>query len=131
MTTTLRPVPDDEDDRAVPGVRAQRFALCANGRPIGTLRVAAREADGWIADLHVVPDRRRRGHGSVGVLAAEEILRGWGCRRVLVDIPDAAADARALGEALGYTVTAQHMAKRVDRPPALPAGVAARPLTAA
>lgn len=131
MTTTLRPEGDEE---TVPGGgRARRWLIRVNGRPVGGLRtVALPRGDEWwgdIAELEV-GEGRRRGRATVGVLAAEEVLRGWGCTRVDVTVPEGAGGALALARALGYTERMRNMAKLLDGPAALPPGLRVRPVTA-
>jgi ribosomal protein S18 acetylase RimI-like enzyme len=112
VTTTLRPLGSAEPGSGERS-RSQAFAICANGRPIGSVRLAQQGGQGWILDLEVIPDRRRRGHGSIAVLAGEEVLRDWGCRRALLEVPAKAAAGLQLGEALGYLLDRQTMVKRL------------------
>ncbi|MFJ9948939.1 GNAT family N-acetyltransferase [Kitasatospora sp. NPDC091207] len=131
MTTTLRP---EGPESPVAGGRTRRWQICANGRPVGALRTTSvpRGPQLWgeISELEVT-EGRGRGRGTFGALAAEEVLRGWGCTRVDADIPEAAQVGRALAVTLGYTERMRNMAKRLDAPPALPAGVAARRIDSA
>ncbi len=131
MTTTLRPRSGARETPA--GRRVQEYWICSNGRPVGSLRLlgpAPGQATGEIQALQVEPARRRRGHASVAVLTAEEILRSWGCARVVVRVPDGAPPADRLFSALGYRLSAQNMAKPLpDPPPSLPAGLAVRAMT--
>jgi GNAT superfamily N-acetyltransferase len=101
----------------------------ANGRTVGSLRLADRCGEGWILDLGVQEGYRRRGYASVAVLTAEEVLRGWGCRTVRVALPASARPAHDLAVSMGYRPEAQNMVKRlaVRRPP-LPEGLTVRPL---
>ncbi|WP_377268290.1 GNAT family N-acetyltransferase [Peterkaempfera sp. SMS 1(5)a] len=136
MTTTLRP---DGPEEALPhGGRTRRYSVCANSRPVGGVRVTAQvpagtRADGrpqlpqgGIAELEIT-EGRRRGRGTVAVLAAEEVLRGWGCARVDVDVPEECPEALRLMLALGYRERTRNMVKHlVAEPPALPAGLRAR-----
>jgi ribosomal protein S18 acetylase RimI-like enzyme len=138
MTTTLRPLSPELP--APYGGRGRLFAVCVNGRPVGRVTVTARAAEegggsrvGEITALGIDPADRGRGRGTVAALAAEEVLRGWGCARARAEIeqgPDQAAALR-LAEALGYTLRARHLAKQLpDSLPELPSGVRGRPLTA-
>jgi GNAT superfamily N-acetyltransferase len=128
MTTTLRPA---ADAHPLPDGQSQGFAICSNGRPVGSLLLAEHSGRGWISNLEVRAESRRRGHGSVAVLAAEEVLRSWGCRRALIDMPARSAAGRALAEALGYQLDRQRMIKRLPwRAPRLPEGTVVRPLHA-
>ncbi|MEU1507753.1 GNAT family N-acetyltransferase [Kitasatospora sp. NPDC005748] len=130
MTTTLRP---EGPESPAAGGRTRRWQICANGRPVGALRTTAirrgNQLWGEISELEV-HEGRGRGRGTFGALAAEEVLRGWGCTRVDADVPEAAPAARGLAVALGYTERMRNMAKRLAAPPALPAGVAARRIDA-
>ncbi|MEY9873392.1 ribosomal protein S18 acetylase RimI-like enzyme [Streptacidiphilus sp. MAP12-33] len=136
MTTTLRPTgPERTDDQ---GGRERAYAICVNGRAVGAVRVRA-DADGIgeIADLAVEEQGRGRGRGTTAVLAVEEILRGWGCPRVEGVVVGEEGDptvARLLrwAQSLGYVPAARNMVKTLPAtPPELPAGLSARPLTAA
>ncbi|MDX3093019.1 GNAT family N-acetyltransferase [Streptomyces sp. ME01-24h] len=134
MTTTLRPAEPEQCQAG--GVRARRFHVCVNGRPVGetTLSTDARfgpEA-GRVVALRIDPGQRRRGRGTVAALAAEEVLRGWGCRRVEVSVRAQDTAALRLAGVLGYAVRNRTMLKALpDLPPALPEGSVARPMTPA
>ncbi|MDH6126976.1 GNAT family N-acetyltransferase [Kitasatospora sp. GP82] len=129
MTTTLRP---ERPEEPVPGGgRSRRWQICVNGRPVGGLRTTALpQGSQWWGDISEmeVAEGRRRGRATVGALAAEEVLRGWGCTRVDVNIPAGATAALRLAQALGYTERMRNMAKRLGPAPALPAGLSARPI---
>ncbi|MEU1620365.1 GNAT family N-acetyltransferase [Streptomyces sp. NPDC005722] len=134
MTTTLRPAEPEQRWRG--GVRARRFHVCVNGRPVGetTLSTDARfgPAAGRIVALRVDPDQQRRGRGTVAALAAEEVLRGWGCRRIEVSVRTQDTAALRLAGVLGYVVRNRTMLKALpDVPPALPEGSVVRPMTEA
>ncbi|SFE65798.1 Acetyltransferase (GNAT) family protein [Actinacidiphila alni] len=138
MTTTLRPAGPERP--APDGGRARDFTVCVNGRPVGGLelsagpRASARGGTGTgrIAALSIDEPDRRRGRGTVAALAAEEVLRLWGCARIEVTVPADAAYALRLAAALGYVESARGMLKPLpDAPPhALPAGSLVRPFTA-
>ncbi|MER7752355.1 GNAT family N-acetyltransferase [Kitasatospora sp. NPDC097643] len=127
MTTTLRP--EGPETPTTAGGRTRRWQICANGRPVGALRTTAvphgSQLFGEIAELEI-RESRGRGRGTFGALAAEEVLRGWGCTRVDVNIPEPAGIARALAVTLGYTERMRNLAKRLTTAPALPTGVTAR-----
>ncbi|MGW6913616.1 GNAT family N-acetyltransferase [Kitasatospora sp. NPDC054939] len=127
MTTTLRP--EGPETTAANGGRTRRWQICANGRPVGAVRTTAtpRGSQLWgeIAELEVY-EGRGRGRGTFAALAAEEVLRGWGCTRTDADIPEAADVARGLAAALGYTERMRNMAKELGAAPELPPGVTAR-----
>ncbi len=131
MTTTLRP--EGPEERGEEGSRSRGFTVCVNGRPVGRLllstdpRLGARV--GRVVSLTIDEPDRRRGRGAVAALAAEEVLRGWGCRRVQAGVPAEAAYALRLATALGYTERNRGMTKRLaGPPPALPAGAVLRPM---
>ncbi|MFC8722013.1 GNAT family N-acetyltransferase [Kitasatospora sp. NPDC057198] len=132
MTTTLRP--DGPEEAGVGGGRTQRWHIMVNGRRVGGLRT-----NGWarsgrypgeICELEVAEPDRRRGRGTVAVLAAEEVLRYWGCARSQVTVPVEAPVALRLAQALGYTEQMRNLAKQLDRVPPPPAGLTDRPVTA-
>jgi ribosomal protein S18 acetylase RimI-like enzyme len=78
----------------------------------------------------VEPADRRSGRATVAVLAAEEVLRGWGCRRAEVRVPADATAALRLAAALGYGEVSRDMLKTLGAgPPPLPPGAVIRPMT--
>ncbi|MFI8231590.1 GNAT family N-acetyltransferase [Streptomyces sp. NPDC085900] len=132
MTTTLRPT--EPLQRAADGALSRHYQVCVNGRPVGTVHLATSPAFGesvaQILDLSIEEPDRRRGRGTVAALAAEEVLRGWGCRRVEVSVPAAAEAALRLARTLGYVVRNRHMEKPLGpTAPELPAGSRGRPMT--
>ena len=136
MTTTLRPLTAEQ--RTPDGGRGRLFAVCVNGRQVGRLTAGARGGRsgrrvGEITALTIDPPERGRGRGTVAALAAEEVLRGWGCVRVRAQV-EAGAEADAalrLAGALGYTVCARQLLKQLpDSLPELPPGSSGLPLTA-
>ncbi|MGD9484229.1 GNAT family N-acetyltransferase [Streptomyces sp. TRM70308] len=132
MTTTLRPTGPEE--RGPDAARVRSYAIHVNGRTVGGLRLATVPGDlpaGRVEDLRVDPAERGRGRATVAALAAEEILRDWGCRHLLAEIPPGASAAHRLAGALGYTERNRHLVKELAAPPALPPGSVARPLAAA
>ncbi|MEU4096038.1 GNAT family N-acetyltransferase [Streptomyces sp. NPDC026673] len=134
MTTTLRPAEPEQRWRG--GVRARRFHVCVNGRPVGETTVCtdARFGPevGRIAALRIDHDQQRRGRGTVAALAAEEVLRGWGCRRIEVSVRTEDAAALRLAGVLGYVVRNRSMLKELPGvPPVLPEGSVVRPMTEA
>ncbi|MEU9333491.1 GNAT family N-acetyltransferase [Streptomyces sp. NPDC048290] len=131
MTTTLRPT--EPLQRATDGALSRRFQVCVNSRPVGTLHLATDPVFGpavaSIDALHIDEPDRRRGRGTVGALAAEEVARGWGCGRIEITVP---ADGPALRmvTSLGYTVRNTGMAKDLGPDaPALPPGSTGRAMT--
>ncbi|MDC0767686.1 GNAT family N-acetyltransferase [Streptomyces sp. HD] len=134
MTTTLRPTePLQHNDD---GTRSRRYQVCVNGRPVGDLHLGTHPVFGdgvaRIAQLRIEEPDRRRGRGTVAALAAEEVARGWGCRRIEATVPGDAVPALRLVTALGYAVRNRGMAKALgETPPDLPPGSRARPMTEA
>ncbi|MCQ4043509.1 GNAT family N-acetyltransferase [Streptantibioticus rubrisoli] len=132
MTTTLRPA--EAERRDADGGRSRRFTVCVNSRPVGSIEIATDQRfgpeSGRIVSLGIDERDRGRGRGTVAALAAEEVLRGWGCRQVEVRIPADAEAALRLAGALGYTERSRAMSKplRAAPPPVLPEGVEARPM---
>ncbi|MFF3246010.1 GNAT family N-acetyltransferase [Streptomyces sp. NPDC002870] len=134
MTTTLRPTGPLQHE--TDGARSRSYEVCVNSRPVGTIEIATYPAlsatAGTIRSLHIDEADRRRGRGTVAALAAEEVLRGWGCTQVRVCVPPEAAAATRLATALGYTERSRNMIKELpEQPPALPAHVEGRPMTEA
>ncbi|MEU8579926.1 GNAT family N-acetyltransferase [Streptomyces abikoensis] len=130
MTTTLRPTAPERRDPD--GRRSRSYDICVNSRPVGRIDLATDArfgpAFGRIARLAVDERDRHRGRGTVALLAAEEVLRGWGCGQVAVSVPADATAALGLVGALGYTERSRAMAKRLGAAPGLPAGSVARPM---
>lgn len=122
MTTTLRPA--GPAVRGPEGVRSRAFRICDNGRPVGTLTLAEEVRSGIrvgrIDTLAVDAPERRRGRATVAALAAEEILRTWGCRRAAVRLPASAQAAAFLAASLGYAERARTVEKTLTGPPPPP-----------
>ncbi|MEU9125647.1 GNAT family N-acetyltransferase [Streptomyces sp. NPDC048506] len=133
MTTTLRPAGPEE--RHDDGTRARPYDVCVNSRRVGGVRLATDAlfgpVAGRIADLSIDPPDRGRGRATVAALAAEEVLRGWGCRQIEVTVPAEATAAVRLAAALGYTERGRLLAKPLTDVPRLPEGSTDRPLGAA
>ncbi|UNO39036.1 GNAT family N-acetyltransferase [Streptomyces sp. MST-110588] len=124
MTTTLRP--DGPEERHDDGGRARTYDVCVNSRPVGRIRLSTDPrlgpVMGLIETLEIDGPDRRRGRGTVAALAAEEVLRGWGCRQIALTVPADAPVALRLAAALGYTERSRRMLKRLGAPPELPEG---------
>lgn len=134
MTTTLRPAQPLQQHSD--GTRSRTYAVRVNSRHVGSLELATRSAAqpqvGVIRGLWIDEPDRRRGRGTVAALAAEEVLRSWRCTSIAVSVPADAERALRMATALGYQETGRVMAKDLPaEPPALPAGSAGRPMTAA
>lgn len=133
MTTTLRP--DGPERRRPDGFRARAFTVCVNGRPVGAVELSTGDTlgptVGTIAGLAVDEADRGRGRGAVASLAAEEVLRSWGCARVRIAVPADAAYALRLAASLGYTERSRHLRKDVGPAGPLPPGTTVRPLSVA
>ncbi|MCX5202400.1 GNAT family N-acetyltransferase [Streptomyces sp. NBC_00237] len=134
MTTTLRPTGPlrTSDD----GARSRHYEVCVNSRPVGTAHIETvpdfGTTVGRITALHIDEPDRRRGRGTVAALAAEEVLRGWGCDQITVAVPADAGPARRMATALGYVERSRNMLKDLPAaPPPLPGGVTFRPVTQA
>ncbi|MEU2389958.1 GNAT family N-acetyltransferase [Streptomyces sp. NPDC007369] len=134
MTTTLRP--SGPLQQGAGGARSRPYEIRVNSRRVGALLIACDSpfgpAVGEIRDLAVDPPDRGRGRATVAALAAEEVLRGWGCRRVTASVPTASPAGLRMAAALGYTESGRNMAKDLAaEPPVLSAGVLGRPMTPA
>ncbi|MFH9588756.1 GNAT family N-acetyltransferase [Streptomyces luteogriseus] len=134
MTTTLRPIEPLQQN--ADGTRSRRFQVCVNSRPVGAIHLGTHPVFGTgvarIMKLHIDEPDRRRGRGTVAALAAEEVARGWGCRRIEAMVPAASEAGLRLATALGYVVRNRGMEKRLgDTPPVLPEDSRARPMTEA
>jgi GNAT superfamily N-acetyltransferase len=132
MTTTLRPT--EPLQAHADGTRSRRFQVCVNGRPVGAIHLGTHpvfgDAVAQVLDLRIEEPDRRRGRATVAALAAEEVVRGWGCRRIEAAVPADAGPAVRLATALGYVVRNRNMAKPLGAtPPRLPEGVAGRSMT--
>ncbi|MGR3933153.1 N-acetyltransferase family protein [Streptomyces sp. BRA346] len=133
MTTTLRPTtPERHTDD---GGRARSYEVCVNSRPVGSVRLTTDArlgpSVGRIEHLHIDAADRHRGRGTVAALAAEEVLRGWRCTRLVASVPAQAATALGLAAALGYRERGRRMIKPLTGPPELPSGSAIRAMAEA
>ncbi|MBT2384550.1 GNAT family N-acetyltransferase [Streptomyces sp. ISL-11] len=131
MTTTLRPTASEQ--RTPDGGRSRSYEVCVNSRPVGRTDLATDRRFGprvgRIVRLGIDARDRHRGRGTVAALAAEEVLRGWGCERVEVSVGADAEVALGLAGALGYVERNRTMAKPLTVAPRLPEGSRARPMT--
>ncbi|WP_411148991.1 GNAT family N-acetyltransferase [Streptomyces sp. A30] len=134
MTTTLRP--SEPLQRNADGTRSRHYQVCVNSRPVGAIHLGTSPSFGdsvaRVHKVHIEEPDRRRGRGTVAMLAAEEVARGWGCRQIEISVPADAEAALRLVKALGYVLRNRGMEKRLaDALPELPAGSRARPMTEA
>ena len=132
MTTTLRPT--GPLHLSADGSKARTFDVCVNSRPVGSIALATHDVFGpevcRVVELRIDGPDRGRGRGTVAALAAEEVARGWGCRRMEAAVPAESAGTLRLATALGYVERNRNMAKRLEaEPAALPEGVRWRPMT--
>ncbi|WP_338675495.1 GNAT family N-acetyltransferase [Streptomyces sp. SCSIO 30461] len=132
MTTTLRPSgPLQQDDR---GSRSRTYDVCVNSRRVGSVELGTHPAlgptVGVLRSLAIDSGDRRRGRGTVAALAAEEVLRDWGCTRVSTSVPTEATAVARLVAALGYTEESRHMIKELTGAslPEPTAGAEGRPM---
>jgi GNAT superfamily N-acetyltransferase len=128
VTTTLRP---SGPAQGAGNTRLQPYDIRVNGRTAGSLWLGCQDRfgllTGVVQDLHVEPGDRRRGRATVAALAGEEVLRGWGCRRVAVAVPEGDPAPARLAATLGYRPESCHMLKELTAPPQLPPGSLLRP----
>ncbi|MFI1800689.1 GNAT family N-acetyltransferase [Streptomyces sp. NPDC020379] len=134
MTTTLRPTAPEQ--RTAAGVRSRSYEVCVNSRPVGRIDLATDDRfgprAGRILRLGIDERDRHRGRGTVAALAAEEVLRGWGCESVEVSVPADAGVALGLAGALGYAERNRNMTKALTATaPRLPEGAEGRRMTEA
>jgi GNAT superfamily N-acetyltransferase len=132
MTTTLRP--SEPLQHNADGTRSRHYQVCVNSRPVGVIHLGTHpvfgDAVARIMKLRIEEPDRRRGRGTVAALAAEEVARGWGCRRIEAMVPADPEAGLRLATALGYVVRNRAMAKALGgTSPALPPGTRARPMT--
>ncbi|MEU3223502.1 GNAT family N-acetyltransferase [Streptomyces sp. NPDC006976] len=131
MTTTLRPTGPIQS--GADGAQQRAYDVCDNGRPVGSVTLAVEPGEGGatgvVKDLRIDEAVRRRGRGTIAALAAEEILRGWGCSQVRTGVAAGDPAGQRLAAALGYTENSRHMVKTLpEQPPALADGLTARPI---
>ncbi len=133
VTTTLRPTTPEQ--RGPGGARSRSYEVCVNSRPVGAVDLATDHrfgpAAGRIVRLAIDERDRHRGRGTVAALAAEEVLRGWGCTRIELSVDAGAAVGLGLAAALGYTERNRNMAKTLTAAPRLPEGSEGRRMTEA
>jgi ribosomal protein S18 acetylase RimI-like enzyme len=88
------------------------------GQPVGLLWLATRSPNGaqagWIYDVEVDEAHRGKGYGREIMLLAEQECRRHGLTSLRLNVFGTNAVARHLYESLGYEITSQNMAKRLD-----------------
>ncbi|WP_406448394.1 GNAT family N-acetyltransferase [Streptomyces sp. NBC_00876] len=132
MTTTLRPSGPIES--GADGAQSRAYDVCDNGRPVGSLVIGteagAAGRTGLLRSLRIDEPVRRRGRGTIAALAAEEVLRGWGCTQVCAEVTAGNTAGQRLTAALGYTERSRNMVKTLPSGPVpLADGLTARPMT--
>ncbi|THA66609.1 GNAT family N-acetyltransferase [Streptomyces sp. A0958] len=132
MTTTLRPTGPIQS--GADGAQRRTYDVCDNGRPVGSVALAVEPgtagATGLLSALRIDEAVRRRGRGTIAALAAEEVLRGWGCRQASTEVAADNTAGQRLAAALGYTERSRNMVKTLpEQPPAPADGLTARPMT--
>lgn len=131
MTTTLRP--SGPIQSGADGAQSRAYDVCDNGRPVGAVEIGTAPGSGGgtgeLRALRIDEPVRRRGRGTIAALAAEEVLRGWGCTQVQTGVAADDTAGQRLTAALGYTERSRNMVKQLpSEPPALPGGLSARPM---
>lgn len=132
MTTTLRP--SGPIQPGADGAQDRAYAVCDNGRPVGAVEIGTEPGSaggtGLLRSLRIDEPVRRRGRGTIAALAAEEVLRGWGCTQVRAGVAPGDTAGQRLTAMLGYTERSRNMIKSLpSEPPALADGLSARPMT--
>ncbi|MEU9102669.1 GNAT family N-acetyltransferase [Streptomyces sp. NPDC048361] len=133
MTTTIRPT--EPLQQGADGAKSRTYDVCVNSRRVGRIKIVT---DVWfgadvgrIEELHIDPADRGRGRGTVAALAAEEVLRGWGCGRIRLTVAAEAEAALRMATALGYVERSRNMMKQLPHTaPEFPEGTAGRPMNA-
>ncbi|MFF3694721.1 GNAT family N-acetyltransferase [Streptomyces sp. NPDC002221] len=133
MTTTIRPT--EPLQQGADGAKSRTYDVCVNSRRVGRIAIAADtslgHAVGRIDELWIEEADRGRGRGTVAALAAEEVLRGWGCGQVRLSVGADAEAALRMAAALGYQERSRNMVKQLpDTAPELPAATAGRAMSA-
>lgn len=108
------------------------YTLEADGEAVGTLALTLLPVRGGegselvLSDVHIAPERRRRGHGRAALEAAVRWGREKGARSLNVGYPGDAEAAEALFG--GMKLIAQHMDIELDEKRELPAEITVEPL---
>ncbi|MET9363522.1 GNAT family N-acetyltransferase [Streptomyces sp. NPDC006632] len=133
MTTTIRPT--EPLQQGADGAKSRTYDVCVNSRRVGRIKIAtdalSGAGTGRIEELHIDRADRGRGRGTVAALAAEEVLRGWGCDRLHLTVPADADAALRMAAALGHVERSRNMVKQLAPTAAeLPDGTVGRPMNA-
>ena len=87
------------------------------GAPVGTIWLAVIEQagarHGYIYDVLVEPEHRRKGHERAAFLALEPLARELGLERIALHVFAHNPGAQALYRSLGYEVTGINMQKKM------------------
>jgi len=87
------------------------------GAPVGTIWLAVIEQagarHGYIYDVRVEPEHRRKGHARAAFLALEPLARELGLERIALHVFAHNPGAQALYRSLGYEVTGINMQKKM------------------
>jgi GNAT superfamily N-acetyltransferase len=123
-------------ERLVNDVDAATFLALADGEPAGMVILRFRRRlnvatwEGWLSDLYVVPEHRRRGIGKALLQAVVEEWRLRQGHRIMLEVDLGNAPAEALYRAAGFTEFGPHFQLRPLAPGpgvASPADVQIRP----
>ena len=120
--TALRLATQQTDELLPHGVRTSGqllfIAVDDAGGPAGLLWLATHSPDGaqvgWIYAIEVDEAKRGKGYGRELMLLAEAECRRRGLTTLRLNVFGPNVVARQLYESLGYEVTSQNMAKRLD-----------------
>ncbi|MCX5383525.1 GNAT family N-acetyltransferase [Streptomyces sp. NBC_00083] len=134
MTTTIRPTGPLQ--QGADGAKSRTYDVCVNSRRVGRIKITTDSrfgaGTGRIEELHIDPADRGRGRGTVAALAAEEVLRGWGCGRIRFTAAAGADAALRMAASLGYVERSRNMVKQLPHiTPELPPQTAGRHMDAA
>jgi ribosomal protein S18 acetylase RimI-like enzyme len=104
--------------RATPGQYLFTVRDESAGVDVGTLWLAVTESPsgraGYVYDVAIDPEHRRRGHARAAFVALEGIARELGLREIGLHVFAHNPGAEALYRALGYRVTGTNMQKQID-----------------
>jgi ribosomal protein S18 acetylase RimI-like enzyme len=91
----------------------------ASGAEVGVLWLAVTEhpngRSGYVYDIQITPEHRRRGHARAAFVALEDVARDLGLVDIGLHVFAHNDGAQALYRALGYETTGINMQKRIVR----------------